>query len=412
MATERGHFVCAVPTSQKTWRKHQVLLSGDWESPSGHPVRFHIPTTFQIAGRPSYRSPSATQAEIRQIERVRLKVPAVERIYPKFLFTPNLIKAQFVNPAEMTEERRAAEAKRMNESSRRRLMLDIQGKKKKGRQPKTVPTSSGGVDPKDLTFNERRRQMNAESAHAGATTAGLSPSRGVPTEGTSIKATSKRPFTVDLEADPSPKREPALAIFVAEDDEAPVEPVTLACPSKTVQFVNHMILGSQMELSEIEDLPKKLLREEAGRAFRLQASRAINAAEKAKKAYEDGRTRLAAKEALESKEAIQVAFEESERARALEIEAAVQEAIRGYRQSSEFTTLLDKEVGSEMADLLYRFKQYNPGKKLNLNFIADPPPFPEGMTEEMIEDYEGEDAPEEAPADAEEDTAEGEEAVA
>ncbi|CAL8169582.1 unnamed protein product [Prunus armeniaca] len=52
-ATEHDHFVSAVPTSQKTWRKRQVLLSGDWESPSGHPVRFHIPTTFQIAGRPS-----------------------------------------------------------------------------------------------------------------------------------------------------------------------------------------------------------------------------------------------------------------------------------------------------------------------------------------------------------------------
>ncbi|CAL8136723.1 unnamed protein product [Prunus armeniaca] len=83
-----------------------------------------------------------------------------------------------------------------------------------------------------------------------------------------------------------------------------------------------------MELSEIEDLPKKLLREEAGRAFRLQASvsaycfkrfpavqfsfhltfsfavhasmdmwlcvkRAINAAEKAKKAYEDGKAKVA-----------------------------------------------------------------------------------------------------------------------
>lgn len=33
-----------------------------------------------------------------------------------------------------------------------------------------------------------------------------------------------------------------------------------------------MILGSQMELSEIEELLKKLLREEAGHAFRLQAS--------------------------------------------------------------------------------------------------------------------------------------------
>ncbi|CAL2239205.1 unnamed protein product [Prunus armeniaca] len=143
---------------------------------------------FQIAGRLSYRSvglagklkqPSATQAEIRQIERVRLKVPAVERVYSKFLFTANLIKAQLVNPAEskytspfcqfkmyidesdrlllaVTEERKAAEVKRMNESSKRRLILGMQGKKK-GRQAGTAPAPSGGVDPDDLTLNERRR---------------------------------------------------------------------------------------------------------------------------------------------------------------------------------------------------------------------------------------------------------------
>ncbi|CAL2265790.1 unnamed protein product [Prunus armeniaca] len=303
-AAERGHFVNAVPTSQKTWRKQRALLSGDWESPSGHPVRFHIPTTFQIAGK--LKQPSTTQAEVRQIERVRLKVPAVERVYPKFLFTANLIKARLVNPAEMTEERKAAEVKRMNESSKRRLMLGMQGKKK-GRQASTAPAPSGGVDPDDLTLNERRRQMQAESTRAEATEAGPSPGRVPPTEGTSSKAAGKRPFTVDLDADPASKRgrqtEPARAIFSAEDDEATSEAVTLACPSKTVQFVNHMILGSQMELSEIEDLPKKLLREEAGRAFRLQASasmdmwlcvkRAINAAEKAKKAYEDGRAKVA-----------------------------------------------------------------------------------------------------------------------
>ncbi|CAL8136333.1 unnamed protein product [Prunus armeniaca] len=196
-----------------------------------------------------------------------------------------------------------------------------------------------------------------------------------------------------------------------------------------------------MELSEIKELPKKLLREKAGRTFRLQASasmdmwlcvkRAINAAEKAKKAYKDGRARVAeagkaiqdhanlakdlqaaerqvrvyeskfadlsaalesarlsAREALEVKEAVEMALEESERAKASEIEAAVQEAIRKYRHSSDFSTLLDKEVGSEMVDLIYRFKRYNLRTKLNLNFIADPPPLPE-----MIDEYEGEDAP-------------------
>ena len=165
----------------------------------------------------------------------------------------------------------------------------------------------------------------------------------------------------------------------------------------------------------------------------LCVKRAISAAERAKRAYDDGRAKVAEagkalqehaqllkeKEAAERQalaseakaeqmraaleaaraasrdaeavsEAIQDALQESERTKAAEIEAAVQSAVQGYRSSAEFTTLLDKEVGSEMADLLYRFKRYNPGQKLNLNFAADPPPLPEGLTEEMIEDYEGE----------------------
>ena len=70
----------------------------------------------------------------------------------------------------------------------------------------------------------------------------------------------------------------------------------------------------------------------------------------------------------------QDAMEESERTKAAEVEAAVQSAIQGYRSSEEFAALLDREVGSEMADMLYRFKRYNPGQKLNLNFAADPTP--------------------------------------
>ncbi|CAL8076798.1 unnamed protein product [Prunus armeniaca] len=103
----------------------------------------------------------------------------------------------------------------------------------------------------------------------------------------------------------------------------------------------------------------------------------------------------AAKDVEAVKEAVQVALEESERAKAAEIDTTVQEVIKSYHLSKEFTVLLDKEVGSDMADLLYRFKRYNPKQKLNLNFITDPPPLPEGITKEMIEDYEGEDAPEE-----------------
>ncbi|KAI5324191.1 hypothetical protein L3X38_033264 [Prunus dulcis] len=38
-----------VLTFQKSWRNRQVPLAGDWESSSDKPVRFRIPTTFQIA---------------------------------------------------------------------------------------------------------------------------------------------------------------------------------------------------------------------------------------------------------------------------------------------------------------------------------------------------------------------------
>ncbi|CAL9029140.1 unnamed protein product [Prunus brigantina] len=189
------------------------------------------------------------------------------------------------------------------------------------------------------------------------------------------------------------------AILAAEDNDSPADPITIACPSKTVQFANHMILGSQMELSEIDELSKRLIREEAGRAFRLQASasmdmwlcikRAISSAEHAKKAYEDGRAKVteagkalqdqahllkdkqaaerqvkaseaklaemraaldaavtAAIDAEAAKEAVQTALEDSERAKTAEIDLAVREAIRGYRSSEEFTVLLDRKVGS------------------------------------------------------------------
>ncbi|CAL9029349.1 unnamed protein product, partial [Prunus brigantina] len=390
-ATERGHFISGVPTSQKTWRKRRVILSGDWESPSGHPVRFHIPTTFQIAGK--LKQPIATQSEIRQIETVRLRVPAVERVYSKLLFTANLIKAQLANPAEMTEERRAAEAKRMSESSRRRLMLGSEGKKKRGRQAETVPASSVGVDVEHQTLSERLRRLNSDSAPPRSVAAGPSPGRGVPAEGTPSRAASKRPFTVDLDAEPAPKRgrqaDGTRAIFVAEDDDAPADPVTLACPSKTVQFANHMILGSQMELSEIEDLPKKLLREEAGRAFRLQAS--------AKKAYDDGRAKVA-----EAGKAIQ------DHAHLVKDMQAAERQIKGYEAKfSEMVAAMEwpwRSRNGRGIRILKLQSRRRFGSTLNLNFIADPPPLPEGMTEEMIEDYEGEDAPE-GPAESGEEQA-------
>ncbi|BBG99546.1 hypothetical protein Prudu_009268, partial [Prunus dulcis] len=161
------------------------------------------------------------------------------------------------------------------------------------------------TDPEDVTLAERLRQLGAEPV--AWPTADAPAPRYSDAEAAASRAAGKRPVTVDLEASPASKRsrpsEASRAVLAVEDEDGPTEAVTIACPSKTMQFVNHMILGSQMELPEIDELPKKLLREQAGRAFRLQASasmdmwlcvkRAITAAERAKKAYDDGRAKVA-----------------------------------------------------------------------------------------------------------------------
>ncbi|BBN69359.1 hypothetical protein Prudu_903S000100, partial [Prunus dulcis] len=430
-ASERGHFISSVPTSQKSWRNRRVLLSGDWESPSGVRPRFPVPTTFQTAGK--IKQPIPTQSEVRQVDRVRLKVPAAERVYPRFLFTDNLIRARLINPAESC---RGQEDERIFEAA------PYDGPREEEEEAARGPCRSARDGSEDVVLSERLRQLGSEAA--ARPTAEGQVTRQPDADAAASRAAGKRPVMVDLEASPASKRsrpsEASRAVFAAEDEDGPTEAVTIACPSKTVQFVNHMILGSQMELPEVDELPKKLLREQAGRAFRLQAAasmemwlcvkRAISAAEKAKRAYDDGRAKVAEagkaiqahaqllkeKEAAERRalaseamagearadlEAVRAALEaaraaardaeaESERTKAAEVEAAVQAAIQGYRSSKEFAALLDGEVGSEMADMLYRFKRYNPGQKLNLNFAADPPPLPEGMTEDMIEDYDGE----------------------
>ncbi|CAL9028107.1 unnamed protein product, partial [Prunus brigantina] len=274
----------------------------------------------------------------------------------------------------MTEERRAAEVKRLSESSKRRLMMGLQGQKKKKGQQETVPTPSAGADVDDQSLGDRLRQMSSGSGQAGPAALGRSPSCGAPTEGASSRAAGRRVVTVDLDAEPALKRgrqsEVPRAIFSVEDDEGPTDPVNLACPAKTVQFANHMILDGRTKVAE------------AGKAIQANATLAkdLQAAERQVKFYEAKfaemsaaleSVQLTANEALEALEAVQVALEESERTKASEIEAA----IWGYRRSSEFSNLLDSE-------------------KLNLNFIADPPPLPEGITEEMIEQYEGEVIPE------------------
>ena len=150
-------------------------------------------------------------------------------------------------------------------------MMGLEKKKKKQLE---APAVRQETDPEDVVLSERLRQLSSETA-ALPTAEGQVP-RQPDAEAAASKAAGKRPVMVDLEASPASKRsrpsEASRAVFAAEDEDGPTEAVTIACPSKTVQFVNHMILGSQMELPEVDELPKKLLREQAGRAFRLQAA--------------------------------------------------------------------------------------------------------------------------------------------
>ncbi|KAI5313073.1 hypothetical protein L3X38_042247 [Prunus dulcis] len=180
------------------------------------------------------KQPTSSKFDIRKIERVKFKVLAVDSIYPSFLFTKNLVKAQVADPAEMTDARASAEAKKMSEPSKRRLLLGM--KEKKQRQP--LPLASPGMTEANLD-----NQTLADHLR-------------------------KQPQLVDLEAQPVPKRNRTSvqprAVFSVEDEEGPTEPVTLACPSK-MAFMDMW----------------------------LCMKRAITAVQRAKKAYEDSRSKVA-----------------------------------------------------------------------------------------------------------------------
>ncbi|KAL6278781.1 hypothetical protein ACE6H2_022382 [Prunus campanulata] len=156
----------------------------------------------------------------------------------------------------------------------------------------------------------------------------------------------------------------------------------------------------------------------------LCVKRAINAAERYQKKFEESRSKIAeagkmlqdadrhaeenaakiaelssklaaaeleAVAAHEAKAAVEVAMDAAERSHLKEVEDAKAKAVADYRASEGFTLLVDKEVMEQCDDFVYRFKRYNADKKLNLNFLRDPPPLPEGVTEEMVEAYKGED---------------------
>ncbi|CAL9017963.1 unnamed protein product, partial [Prunus brigantina] len=206
----------------------------------------------------------------------------------------------------------------MNEATRRRLEARSAQKKARPSKPKAkAPRPTDGGSAQASTPAERRREKRVAEAEL--------------VREAHLQVTGKRR--------PRGPNEDVAVLVPDDEEEAEAGPVNIACPRKVVPFVNAFIDGAQMELPELEQLPMKSVREQAGRAFR-----------------------------------------------------AKKRAVEEYRSSEEFTAFLDKEVMVQCEDLIYRFKRFNADKKLNLNFLRDPPPLPEGVTEERVEAYLGEDA--------------------
>lgn len=84
---------------------------------------------------------------------------------------------------------------------------------------------------------------------------------------------------------------------------------------------------------------------------------------------------------------MEMALDVTERVKAAEVEEAKAKVIADYRSSEEFTVLVENEFMDQCDNLVYRFKQFNADKKLNLNFLWDYPPLPKGITEEIMEAY-------------------------
>lgn len=87
----------------------------------------------------------------------------------------------------------------------------------------------------------------------------------------------KRKIEGALNVTPLPNRprgpnEDATILIPGDEAEGNAEPVNVVCPWKVVPFINCIINGAQMELPELEQLPGKMVHEQADRAFRLQAA--------------------------------------------------------------------------------------------------------------------------------------------
>ncbi|CAL9024642.1 unnamed protein product [Prunus brigantina] len=164
---------------------------------------------------------TSSQSDIWKIEQVKLKVPAVERIYLDFLCTENLLKACLADLVEMTDARKSTEAKKMSESSKRCLLVGVK-EKKQWQQLARASAQMTEADLENQTLAKRLKQLDAELVSKRGLEAESVPKRGVEVE-LVPKVTGKRPTFVELDAEPVSKRgrssERPRAILAVKDEE-------------------------------------------------------------------------------------------------------------------------------------------------------------------------------------------------
>ncbi|CAL9006208.1 unnamed protein product [Prunus brigantina] len=221
----------------------------------------------------SLKRPIATKREIEVIERIRSQISEEDRFHKALLDFKNLYRAGLISEPEYLrrkeeeeeKERQMAGGREMNEATRRRLEARAaQKKQKRPSQPKVkTPRPTEGGSAQASTPAERQREKRVTEAEL--------------IREAHLQVTGKRVIEGALDVTPLPKRprgpnEDAAVLVLDDDEDTEADPVNIACPRNVVPFVNCFIEGAQMELPELEQLPMKSLREQAGRAFRLQAA--------------------------------------------------------------------------------------------------------------------------------------------
>ncbi|CAL8080280.1 unnamed protein product [Prunus armeniaca] len=312
------------------------------------------------------------------------------RVHKALLDYKNLFKASLISKPEYLrrkeveeeEERQMARGRAITEATMRRLESRAPQKKKtSSSRPKTKPPRQAeGASAQEGTRGDQRRERRVAEAEL--------------IREAHLQVTGKRVIKGALDVTPLPKRPSGpnkeAIVLLSDEEDAEVELVNIACPWNMVPFVNCFIDDAQMELPELEQLPMKSVREQAGLAFRLQVAanmemwlgmkRAINAAERVQRKYDEGQAKIAevgklpqdadwhaenaakitvlssklaeaeraTMDAKEARARAESAKEAERRFRATELEEAIVE----YRNSPEFVALLDNEVMEQCEDLI------------------------------------------------------------